>query len=61
MVSIAPSAQKVRFHVEHALDCFETLGEDPEVCSAKVRSMISPNLEVIWEMSVETDGNSADA
>ena len=39
MISMAPSVQKVRFHVEHALDCFETLKDHPS-CSSKVQTIL---------------------
>lgn len=39
MISMAPSVQKVRFHVEHALDCFETLKDHPG-CSSKVQTIL---------------------
>ena len=44
MVSAAPSAYKMRFDIEHALNCFDSLRGNPALVESSVKSILRDSL-----------------
>ena len=54
MVNATPSAYKLRFDIQHAINCFDTLSSKPEVLESVVKSIL---LDVLGYLSHFDDTN----